>query len=64
MTITTQGQVKVLDFGLAKAFVGGAAAGSDLATVSASDSETGPSAVRLSPRAAANGLERYQQQEQ
>jgi serine/threonine-protein kinase len=41
VTITAQGQVKVLDFGLAKAFAGGIPAGSDLATVSASDSETG-----------------------
>jgi serine/threonine protein kinase/Tol biopolymer transport system component len=41
VTVTVDGKVKVLDFGLAKAFAGVAPAGSDLATVSAPDSGTG-----------------------
>ena len=39
--ITPEGQVKVLDFGLAKACLDRVAAGSELETASASDSETG-----------------------
>ncbi len=43
--ITPDAQVKILDFGLAKSFPGKAPAGSELETVSASDSETGEGRV-------------------
>jgi serine/threonine protein kinase len=41
VTITPEGQVKVLDFGLAKAFRGVVAVGSDVRTETAWDSQTG-----------------------
>jgi Tol biopolymer transport system component len=41
VTVTPEGQIKVLDFGLAKAFRGVVAAGSDVRTETAWDSQTG-----------------------